>query len=394
MINLKLIPVFNGSASPVAIDEAYVRAFFGKLNIEGGLRKLSWGKADSFGPLDVINPLDYTDLSSLSDPQKMKIPRPLLHLSWNMGFTGIISNSKFEAVFVPWFEGHRFASSGRWAPGQISTLPATVADSIASGFSLPDIERQRIENALHEWVGSGVIDGFYPDTKKLEYIQTGLRFTASLGSSDLGIQCYYGRLPRPALSLSASPGFYSGPGSSIDTGKINIGIAYNSYHQAGIDFARVISGFNFRAEAGANITGDTDGTDGSIYNPALFWCLGFDRDLFLGINANVQGSGNIRLFYDKIGSSPLVDTEAENKITSTRITLILSKKFFRDELEIKVKGLWGIEDSDFLIIPGILWSKNSVSAELSAGFFGGKKKGELGQYRDNSYVKAVLGYKF
>ncbi|MDR0496398.1 MAG: hypothetical protein LBH42_02150, partial [Treponema sp.] len=65
IINLKLKPVFDGT-SPVDIDEAFVRAFFGPVTLLGGIRKLSWGKADSFGPLDVVNPLDYTDLTPLS----------------------------------------------------------------------------------------------------------------------------------------------------------------------------------------------------------------------------------------------------------------------------------------------------------------------------------------
>jgi hypothetical protein len=58
VINLKLAPglVYYGEKSPVYVDEAYLRAYFGKFDIEAGLRKLSWGKADSMGPLDVINP--------------------------------------------------------------------------------------------------------------------------------------------------------------------------------------------------------------------------------------------------------------------------------------------------------------------------------------------------
>jgi hypothetical protein len=42
----------------------------------------------------------------------------------------------------------------------------------------------------------------------------------------------------------------------------------------------------------------------------------------------------------------------------------------------------------------VIWSKNDVTAELSAGFFAGDKDGELGQYRDNSFIKAALGYSF
>ena len=391
VLKFKLAPVFDGSFSPITIDEAFARVYFGPVNIEGGLRKLTWGKADSFGPLDIINPLDYSDLSALSDPQSIKLARPLLHISWNMGMGNTISNSKLEAVFVPWFEGHNFADSGRWAPGQITTLPGSVADGIASSYTLPESERQRIENALEEWINSGAISGYYPDTQTLEYAQAGLRFTASMGSSDWGFQYYYGRLARPAVNLSAEPGFYTG--ASIDASRINIDIAYNPVHQIGLDFARVIGGLNFRAEAGANITSDLDGTNGSIYNPSLFWCIGFDRDV-LGIDFNVQGTGSIRLSHDKIDDNPMLDTEAGKDMTSSRITLVLSKKFFRDELEIRARGLWGIEDQDFLVMPGILWSRNGVSAELSAGFFGGNKKGELGQYRDNCYIKATLGYRF
>jgi hypothetical protein len=77
-------------------------------------------------------------------------------------------------------------------------------------------------------------------------------------------------------------------------------------------------------------------------------------------------------------------------MTSTRITAILVKKFLRDELELKATTLWGIEDKDFLIIPAVTWTKNDLSLELSVDFFGG----EIGQYRDNSYVKTVLTWKF
>ncbi|MDR0453055.1 MAG: hypothetical protein LBH15_08435, partial [Treponema sp.] len=59
-VSLKLAPgpVYYDGKSPVYADEAYVRAYFGNFDVEAGLRKLTWGKADSFGPLDVINPLD------------------------------------------------------------------------------------------------------------------------------------------------------------------------------------------------------------------------------------------------------------------------------------------------------------------------------------------------
>ena len=350
-IKLNLTPVFPNSnesgVSPIEIDEAYVRAFFGPVTVLGGLRKLTWGKADSFGPLDLINPIDYRDLTKLSNPQSVKIPRPMLHFGWAPG-----AFTKLETVFIPWFQGHKFATEGRWTPLQIRSLQALGVSSI----------------------------DFDPDTYTLEYAQAGTRLSTSFSSSDFGFQYYFGRLPRPAIILRMTPAPLPEP-------------EYNYYHHFGADFARVIAGFNLRAEAGANVTSDLDGTDGTVENPSLVWSLGFDRD-FSGITYNIQGQGRFRLFHDKIGGSLMEDCEAGTDLTSSRITGVISKKFLKDELELKITALWGIEDKDFLAMPSITWSRNDVQVELSCGFFGGDKEGELGQYRDNNFVKLGLSYSF
>jgi hypothetical protein len=387
VINLKLKPVFESGASPVSLDEAYLRTFFGPVSLEAGIRKLTWGKADSFGPLDVVNPLDYSDLSAMADPRSIKIARPMLHISWN-----ITPFSKLEAVIVPWFQGHTFALSGPWAPTQITAIESALLPALVGGikarlanFSAPP----EVFSDLEEWQAAFKIEKYYEDHNyTLRSAQAGARFTTTAGSSDLGIQYYFGRLPRPAFSVNIDK--YLG---TLDPGDIEISVGYNYYHQIGVDYARVIAGFNVRAEAGIDLTKDLDGDDGAVYNPAVVYSLGFDRDLPWGFNLNLQGNGSVRLFQDKLGNA-LEDMEAGKDMTSTRITTVLSKKFFRDELELKATSLWGIEDKDFLIIPAVSWSKNDLTAELQAGFFSGGKDGDLGQYRDNSYIKAVLTYAF
>ena len=390
VVNLNIRPVFDGS-SPVEIDEAYVRSFFGPFTVLGGLRKLSWGKADSFGPLDLINPLDYTDLTKLIHPQSIKIARPMIYASWSGAF------SKLEAVFVPWFQGHRFARSGRWAPEQITGLTASLVEGLKSSMMGINPGLSYYFSDLDEWQANFNINDYYSDSRlTLEYAQAGLRFTTSAGSSDLGAQYYFGRLNRPRVIVNIDNyvrGFMLNP-PQPDPDKISIDIDYNFYHHIGLDFARVIAGFNLRSEAGANFTGDLDGTDGAVENPFLVWSLGFDRDLVFGIKANLQGSGSLKLFHGRISADPLMDCEAGSTLSSTRITGIISRKFLRDELELKVSGLWGIEDGDFLVMPSIAWSRNDLGLEFYAGFFGGDEKGELGQYGDNSFVKLQLSYKF
>jgi hypothetical protein len=436
VINLKLSPNFAEPTQIVSIDEAYLRAFFGNFNIEGGLRKLTWGKADTLGPLDVINPLDYTDLSSMSDPQAIKIARPLLHASYGFG-----SFSKVEGVFLPWFEGARFSQDGRWAPAQVTKMAENIEGKILSDMNalmggMPPALAPLLAAIPSPIEGIPAIDQgeILPDTSTLEYFQGGLRFTTTIGPADLGLQYYSGFLSRPAVKvnqtaydalLQAIQAYYTNyvtaymgdiggggtPTTAASAGSaaaasaqaavqaaLNpaqlLDTAYNRYHQIGVDYAQVLFGFNLRAELATNITADLDGDDGLVYNPSIAWSLGFDRDLFAGINLNLQVNESVRLFDDKVGADPLFDIEAGTDITSTRLTASLSRSFFRNELELRGTVIWGLEDQDFYIIPAVTWTRGDVTLECSAGIFAGNKEGELGQYRDNAFVKTVLSYSF
>ena len=231
IINLNITPVFDGS-SPIEIDEAFLRAFFGPVTVEGGIRKITWGKADSFGPLDVINPLDYSDLTRLGDPQSVKIARPMVRSSWALG-----SFTKLEAVFVPWFKGHQFDTEGRWAPGQIKGLMPSLSAGFKSAIDdNPVLEflNPNILSDIAKWEYNFNIDNYYKNYRTtLDHAQAGLRFTTSVGSSDLGIQYYFGRLTRPVVSINMQ-GFINDFVSSnpfSDPGNNNINVNYNPYHQ-------------------------------------------------------------------------------------------------------------------------------------------------------------------
>ena len=354
VINLKLAPtpVYYGGTSPVYVDEAYVRAYFGSFDVEGGLRKLTWGKADILGPLDVINPLDYSDLSLMSDFDMMnlKIARPLVHASLRLG-----QFSKLEAVFVPNFEPARFAEDGRWQPAQFASLSQLPPQNI---------------------IRPG-------DTTTLDYAQAGLRFTTTIGGAvDIGAQYYYGRLATPAVTTTVAAG----------TPPPTVTFAYNPYHHIGLDYAQVIAGFNLRAEAAANITEDISGDDGAVQNPSLAWSLGFDRTLFAGITLTLQCNETIRLLDGEI-SSPQ-DIEADSGITATRVIAQLSKKFLQDKLEVKAVAIWEVENGACLLMPALIWTKDDVAVSLSSGIFAGSEEGLFGQFHDNSFVKWAVKYTF
>jgi hypothetical protein len=382
---------------PVSIDEAYLRAYFGDFEITAGLRKLTWGRADSFGPLDVINPLDYsavfTEMADNVSLMGVKIARPMIHAVLRFG-----QSSKIEGVFVPYFAPHYIATEGRWAPAQMEMLSQMemlngTTITIPMPPPMPPLE-----------IPVNINPSEPDDITKLDYAQAGLRFTTTIGSADIGVQYYYGRLPQPSVSVKVNmnhdnPMLPPQIPSSVDA---NVLLPlYNPYHQIGIDYAQVLLGFNIRAEIAANITEDLEGDDGSVYNPSIAWSFGFDRDLFWGINLNLQVNESIRLLHDELGSGDITsvmdgnfDIEGGSQLTSTRLTATVTKRFFRDQLEIRAAVVWGIEDEDCAILPAIIWTKEDLRIALSGGFFVGDEEGQLGQYKDNNFIKVSLTYMF
>ena len=366
-INLNLTP----AASPVSVDEAYVHAYFGSFDIAAGLRKITWGKADVMGPLDVINPLNttelYTSMADNRDFMSVKIARPLVHASYRFG-----DFSKIEGVFVPGFAPHRLAETGeKWADSRMELL------------AIEEIEFG---------TGTILVTVMQPSTNNLSFAQGGIRFTTTIGSSDMGMQYYYGRLHEPSVGFTAD----------LPAG-VQVDIVYNPYHQIGFDYAQVLFGFNTRAELAANITGDAKGDDGSVYNPFIAWCFGFDRDIFGGINVNLQISQNIRMMHDKLGAgfdinNPMSflfgDIEGGLRQTATRLTAAFSRTFFRDELELRTAVAWGMEDRDCAVMPALIWNKNDIRFALSGGFFAGNAGGQLGQYRNNNFFRVSMTYRF
>jgi hypothetical protein len=247
----------------------------------------------------------------------------------------------------------------------------------------------------------------FPDTSTLNYFQTGLRYTTTIGPVDIGGQYYYGNLFLPdfAITTNGVDAFLADIISQITPPPplpnpiphlelINPQIKYNRYHQIGIDYAQVLFGFNLRAEFAVNITEDLAGDDGSVRNPFIGWSFGFDREVVWGIYANVQINETIRLLNNKVGNNPVFDCEAGTDVTSTRLTMQISKKFLRDSLESKVSIIWDMENSGCYIIPALVWSVGGLGAELAAGIFAGKHDGELGQYWENSFIKVGLKYSF
>ncbi|MCL2230871.1 MAG: hypothetical protein FWC01_07215 [Treponema sp.] len=380
IINLKLVPALV----PVSIDEAYIRAFFGNLEFTAGLRKIAWGKADQFGPLDVINMPDqsriFVEMADNTSLMGIKIATPVIHASYRFG-----QFSKLEGIFLPSFEIISTAITTAVSPPD--PLMMAIIGPASGDRWMPD--QMKMLGAILQ-NGSELI---MPDTSGLDYAQAGMRFTTSLGSADVGLQYFYGRMFQPAAKITYD--FLTNPAMpTIES----IEFSFNNYHQIGLDYAQVLGGFSIRAEVAANITEDLKGDDGYVYNPSVGWSFGFDRDIIAGLNINIQANGSVRLFDDKVGSdNPFAsnfDIEGGKSMTSTRLTAMLSKKFLRDQLELRTAVVWGIEDEDAAIIPALIWTRDELRLALSGGFFLGNSEGQIGQYSGNNFLKISVTYVF
>ena len=401
------------------LDEAWLRIYAGKTTIQGGLMRVFWGRMDSLSVLDVVNPHDLTDLTVRAEKER-KIAVPMLRIAQPLG-----ERASAELVYLPWFEGDRIAASGPWVPAALASGQAALkaamagqlytaykasawaaayaaayaqiiannpnaqqASAIAAASAAADAAVASVDASLQAQAASeadaALANPFAsPDTKRLDYGQAGLRLSAGLGGVDLGLQYFYGYLTTPAFDMNPA---------SIAAAGGKIPVSWNRYHQLGFDMAAVLAGFNLRLEAGANLTEDLSGDDPLVYNPAIVWAAGFDRDLFAGINLNLQAMGKVRLNHDKI-TSPL-DVEYGSDLTATRIAALLSRSFAQERVKLELLGMLGLEQADYLVEPGIVFVFGDAEVALRGRYFGGDAAGDLGQFRDQSYVNLSLKYQF
>ncbi|MEL3905357.1 MAG: hypothetical protein P1P63_09655 [Treponemataceae bacterium] len=382
---------------PRFIDEGYMEASIGPVTFGGGLKKITWGKADAFSVLDVINSQDLSN-PTISDMQDLKLARPMLYIS---GY--LPKEMKLEAVFLPVFEGNTFATSGRWKPMQFETTGEGIAADIqkdtnvlAKVFAMTLINPGEVTKfkAASAHLAENFTEPLPIDSAKLKYSQAGVRYTVTVGGyHDLGFQYYYGFLPNPAFSFDTTKVGGTTAEALLKSFAGAFTMDYNPYHQVGFDYALAWGPLNFRLELAGNITEDLKGTKPDVYNPSLAWNVGLDYTTPIGLSLNLCAAENIKLMHKKIGTE-LYDVEKGSKPTDTKIMLLLSQPLLRDSINIKLRTIMACETIDFMMIPSLDWTFGTLRLDVQAGFFFGKKGGTFTQYKDNNYLGMSISYAF
>lgn len=421
------------------IDEFTARAYVGNAQFEAGKMKVVWGKGDKLHVLDNFNANDYTDYI-IPDYINRRIAEPMFRAVYSTN-----SNIKFEAIYTPMMTPDRLATSGVWQPKATKTLTHTVEGLVkANATSLAGLLA----------ASSFSSDSLYPDTAKLKYSQYGGRLTFTVGSCDLGFSYYYGHNKQPSANLEAIVNQQAASqmiakanqfGSMLGVYKdavvnrlskwnysfldyVNSDgydsmLDYDRVQVFGFEAAAILLGrLNSRLEVAYNLTDDIAGDDPWVHNNSISWVGGFDMDLPIhNVNINIQNQGSYILNNHKIGEAaftPFADTALALSIanvlfrysyeeydvdydptgcyTNNKIVLNITDTWCMEKIKLDLKGIWGIEKGDLIIMPTLTFVvKDDWNLNLSGMYIWcNSEDSEFDGWQRNSFAQVGVKYQF
>lgn len=432
------------------LDEFTARAYVGNAQLEAGKMRVVWGKGDKVHVIDNFNANDYTDYI-IPDYIDRRISEPMFRAVYSTN-----SNIKFEAVYTPMMTPDRLAGSGIWQPKASKTLTSTVegmvkeqlATSLATTIGAATDPTSPAYAAACESLFAALqfdANSLYPDTYKIKYGQVGARTTFTVGPVDLGLSYYLGRQKTPTADVqsifdaTAAAVMAQKAAAAVTAGQLQQAVLDNvitpklSSYKAGLpeldyevmqvfgfEGATVLFGrLNSRWEVAYNLTKDIAGDDPWVHNNSLSWVAGFDVDLPIhNINVNIQNNGKYILNNDKIGDaefSPFagvdatlaglfktsyeeydVDYDPNGRYTNNKLIVNISDTWNHEKIKLDLKGIWGIERGDVLVMPCLSFNiKDDFQLSLSGLYIWcNNHDSEFDGWENNSFAQIGCKYTF
>ncbi|MFC1708062.1 DUF1302 family protein, partial [Planctomycetota bacterium] len=189
-----------------ALDEAYLSATLGDLDLRLGKLKVSFGSADLRNPTDVLNPPDFTDLL---DTRRIGVP------AVEAAYYLLDGELKLLGMWVPVFTPARFAPPGkRFAP-----VPVDLPITVPLGLLMPN---------LMGWHLSLEEAELPPRT--LRDSDAIVRIATTIESVDLSVTALTQHNPVPMVAAVVNPSQQS----------VRLIPFYNRQYMFGADFATVV----------------------------------------------------------------------------------------------------------------------------------------------------------
>ncbi len=417
------------------IDEMTANLYLGDWVLRAGKMRVVWGKGDKVHVLDNFNANDYTDFI-IPDYIDRRISELMLRAEYTTPFGVTI-----EGIYAPMMTGDRYASSGIWKPGKVTTLENTVKQ--VEGYKMLKASGQSTSITGVETAG-GVNKAFvsqlsssskmkaedlYPDTYTLEYGQYGIRATGSIGQVSLGASYYYGHYKQVSVDYSGylnskygwvaefmganatAIGQMIAAGKSMDSLKeqffnqapsaVNPKLNYDRLQVAGLEMETVVGRFGLRAEACYNFTDDTEGKARYIRNNSVGYLLGFDVNLPIhNVSLNVQEYGNIVMNADKIRDDKFAMLDADydptGSYTNNKLVVDLKDTFLYEKLVVDLKLVYGFERYDLIFMPSLSYKIRDSWEVTGSGLWMWCKDGnsEFYDWRNNSFAQLSVKYSY
>ena len=332
---------------PRWLDEAYLQVSMSAVYFSGGLKKITWGRADILSVLDVVNPHDMTQILYPNTADKIGVP--LLHF-----FAYTPHDIKIEAVFLPMFTPHLLAVEGRWKSRSMQKVQEFACAKT----------KEELQNV------------FKTDTAKFKFAHTGARLSTTFANAhDVGLQYFYGHSKMPLIRFYAT----------------SARAEYLPIHHIGLDYGTAIGPVNLKLEACANVVGQ-----GQIKDSSIEWNASVLSPLTHGLSLNLVMKETIWMYSMEEGDKKnLYSLFRKDRQTETISLLSLSQTILRGAVEWKIALMMGLEDVDFAILPSLHAMFGTIIFDAQLGIFLGRdSNGTLSQYHKNNYLRLSFGYEF
>lgn len=402
------------------LDEFHADLFLGDFVLSAGKMKVVWGKGDKLHVLDNFNANDYTDFL-IPDYLDRRIGEYMFRVQYNAP-----KIFRLEGIWTPVMRSEVYAENGKWAPEKVGSLTSHITEmggkEVATALAKKDAAFAQFssaqqnssdaialaqtgaayQEALTEYItllnqaNSLSADDLYPDTNKLKYGQFGFYGNFSFGVVDLGISYYNGHYKQVSTDYTKL--------QSLST--VTDALHYDKLQVFGLDAQGAAGPFTLRGEFAYNLTNDKDGDDPWIHNNSISYLAGFDVSIPLhNLNVNVQATGNFVLHKDKLEDSvsPFktfdVDYDPTGKYSNNKLVVQLKDTFYYEKIELVVKGIYGFERQDLVLLPELSYKiRDGWKAKLSGmyihNFRDDENDSEFAGWQDNSFIQLSVNYTF
>ena len=332
----------------IGLREAYLDIYFNSVDLRIGKQQIIWGKADGVFITDIVSPKDLSEFL-LRDFDEIRMGVTSLKADYYVG------DNTFELVWLPSFTATQIPDfTSIWSP-QLGFPVQPVFD-----YSQKDVKAT------------------------LKNSEVFAKFSAITSAIDFEIMGGYMWDDDPTMHIAKT----IDPQTQQLTG-LTVTARHHRLGLAGGSFSTTLGGFVVRGE-GAYYNGkyfnseDPTLTDGTVKKNYLHYLVGVDYTLW-----------DIRLSSQFIQQAILdYDVYIKNDELENTMTFLASKDFMRETLRLELFAYIGLNNSDALIRPKIIYDlADGFELLLGANIFVGNT-GNFGQYDNNDMAYTKIKYSF